>query len=329
MSDILFCGTDISGFYQGAYDHSRSYQTNSLAELEPDILGLQSWYDYVGKIDFNDYGLIWLHLNPRIMFPPWFMFSALVKRMAPDVPVIVKHEWWEKYHSEPIPDIIKKYIRYADYLHTNTAVGRDVLEENFDIPVLYSHIGQPRLDDMMWPKTLPWKEREGIFSIQHTSKDSMIRKFEIGKITGLPMTVINSEPFTDGFRLQELGDAIGANANCYGRTGWVSYMDKMRRCRVALDIDYIGICRMAYECSRVSVPVVGTNLMEYQNMLYPKLVFDPDDVEGMTAKILEIHNGSVPKALNRRASKVRREHWSKEACRERLFQLFEEVGYES
>lgn len=330
MSDILFCDTDSAGFTSNLYERSKNYQASALISLIPDQLGLRDWSEHSPKVDFSKYKLIWLQLNPTTMFPPWYIFPAIIKRIVPDTTMIIEHEYWEKYYRAEMPHIIKKYLKRGDYLSVNSGMGREAVERNFDNPILYYHIGQPVVDEMFYHKPLPWKERNGIFVVNHTNPESlMVGKFEVGAATGLPMTVVNSEPFSDGSRLQALADAIGANATCFGRVNWSTYMDMMRRCRVALEMEYIGICRMAYECAKVSVPVVGTNLAEYRNNLYPKLTCEDDDFEGMVEKVLEVHNSIPPPTpLNRWSKKMIREYWSKETCHKRLMELFEEVGYD-
>lgn len=331
MSNILFADTDTHGFFTtGVYERSKNYQVSSLLRLKPDQFGLQAWGHYKDKVDFDKYNLIWLHLNPRVMAPPWFLFPALIKRKAPDTTLIISHEFFEKYYYKPIPYILKKYFRRADYIHVNTVVAKEIIEDSdMDVPVLYVHIGQPRVDETPWPRPLPWSEREGIFTIKHSNPEStMIRKFEIGKMAGLPMTVINSEPHTDGSRLQALADAIGVDAKCYGRLDWTEYIDKLRRCRVAIDLGYVGISRISYEAAKVRVPVVGSWLLEFRNNLYPKLGYEPDDVEGMAGRVREIHDQSTAQSLNRTSCKMIREYWSQEVCRNRLLELFEEIGYE-
>lgn len=336
MSDILLCTTDGHGFTTEQWHFTQDYQVSSLVALKPDTLGLQAWEQYQ-NMDFSKYKLIWLHLNPRMMNPPWYLFPSLIKKRAPNTTLIIKHEWWEKYYSkqwwekaysESMMEIMKKPLRRADYFHTNTQIGKEILEENFNVPVLYYHLGQPRADYYKYPKSVPWEKREGILAIQHTSRDSMIRKFEIGKITGLPIVAINSVPDTDGTRLASLAEAVGADTTCYGRLSWEDFIRVVSECKVAIELDYVGICRLAYECAKVKVPIIGTNLAEYRNILYPSLTTEPGDVEGIAEKVLELYNGPEPKQLNRKAYDKMRRYWSKEACHRRLLKLFEEVGHE-
>jgi len=150
---------------------------------------------------------------------------------------------------------------------------------------------------------------------------------QIGKEVGVSMTVIDAEPFTDGGRLKALAEAINVDAECYGRLDWTDFMDKIRECRVAIELDYVGICRVAYECAKVNVPMVGTNLAEYRNILFPDLTFEPDDLDGMAQKIKEIYI-KEPRKIIRDGRTMAEEYFSEEACRARLFELFEEIGYE-
>jgi len=327
MSDILFCTTDGWEFQEGIYDFTKNYQVSSLLRLKPDILGLHVWKKYQ-DMDFSKYKLIWLHLNPRVMDPAWFQYPRFLRKKAPDAILFLKHEWWEKYYGEPMAHLLKRYFSYADYVGTNTKLGKEILERNLTLPIIYHHIGQPRIDEMDWPDPLPWEEREGIFVMRHTSRDSMVRKFEVGAETKISMTAIDAEPFTDGRQLKGLADAIGARAECYGRLEWTDFMDKIRRCRVALELDYVGISRVAYECAKVGVPMIGTNLAEYRNIIYPELGFEPEDMDGMMEKVVELHDGPEPKELNRFITRFIGSYWSQEACRERLFKLFEEIEYE-
>lgn len=326
MSDILFCDTDHEGFHTGFYEASKHYQVSALTKIKPDALGLKSWEVLKDQVDFSKYKLIWMHLNPRIMYPPWYLFPRYIKKKAPDAVLILKHEWWEKYYDEPMPYILKKYFGYADYIGVNTIMGKEVAEKNIDVPVVYHHIGEPRVNTS-WPPSLPWSKRGSIFVMRHTSRDSMIRKFEIGKEVGVSMTVIDAEPFTDGGRLKALAEAINVDAECYGRLDWTDFMDKIRECRVAIELDYVGICRVAYECAKVNVPMVGTNLAEYRNILFPDLTFEPDDLDGMAQKIKEIYI-KEPRKIIRDGRTMAEEYFSEEACRARLFELFEEIGYE-
>jgi len=329
LDDVLFCTTDGREFSRGKYDLSKNYQSSALLRLRPDVLGLAGWNRYK-DMDFKQYKLIWLHLNPQLLFPPWYVFPRLLKKASPDSILLLKHEYWERYYDKPMEHILKRYFNQADYIVTNTKIGRDVVEDNLSPPVLYAHIGQPTIDEMPWSSPLSWDERNGVFVLRHTTRDSMIGKLEIGKRTGLHVHLVDSvpPPYGNIDQLKHLADTIGVKATVYGRLDWSDYINVLRRCRVALDTDYVGVCRMAYEAARVSVPVVGTNLAEYRNILYPTLTYRPTDLSGMSEKIMEIHEGSEPKSLNNYASTLIREYWSHKSCKKRLLKLFEKIGYD-
>jgi len=333
-SKILYCHTDGAEFVENQYDIARIYQESALFRTKPDILGLRAWDEHKDKIDFSQYELVWIHLNPTELSVPWYMFISFLRKRCPNAILIGKHEWWEKYYQEEMPEVLIRYMNKCDYIHVNTGMGKQTVETYLSPPPLYYHIGNPMPREYKYPTPLPWDERDGIVTIMHSSHDPMIRKMEMAKRTGLPLTVINSEPFSDG-RLGMLADAVGGDITFHERLEWDEYLDVISRHKIAFDFDYRGICRFAYEAAKVKVPVVGSDLCEYRNLLYPDLTIGPFidqpwSILGpqMVQKIQEIHDGPDPKHLNSYAYQIVRRHWSKKACKARLLEMFDEIGFE-
>lgn len=338
MSDILFCETDMDKFFTGGTaSDMRDYQLSALFRLGPDVLGLRVWDQWKDVIDFSKYKLIWIHLDPRIMIPAWHDFPALIKRKAPNAILVGTHEYnpmlfkgqppfvEEKYFQPNLPHVIKRAIEVFDYWVVPDAPSVRALSKMVETPILYYHIGNPQ-PDKKWYKPLDWNRRKGLVFISHSINLPMVRKFEIAKKADLPVIAISTNPLDEtAASLQHLADAVGVKARCYDRLPWDKYLQTIRRARVGLEIDYIGICRFSYECSKLNIPVVGNELAEYRKLLFPELTFsDPDDMAG-TLKAL--HDGPEPKHLNSYASNFISTYWNEEACDRRMKELLEEVGY--
>jgi len=335
MSDILFCNTDGWEFRRDCLDLTKNYQCSAILRLKPDIMGLRGW-DNFRHIDLSKYGLIYVHLNPAMVWPPWFSFPRLIRKRAPDSIMVVSHEYPDKYFQknspylpdETIPPLINQYFKYGDYFVTPSRSSYKIWSDHLDIPVIHAHIGQPIVDESEWPRPLSWKSRRGIFVMEHTIQTPIVRKFEVVKNCGYSMTAITACPIRTGENLKTLADAVGVRyVRCFSRLPWKDYMNEIRKCRLALELDYVGIHRMAYECAKVGVPVVGTEYEEYRKILYPDLTINSTtEAIAMIESIYEDEGIAV--CLNRTAGEVIREYWSQDACRERLFDFFGEIGYE-
>lgn len=329
MSDILFCSTDLNGFQMDVWDHAMSLQLSSLLRLRPDTFGLQAWYEYKDKIDWDKYKLIWIHLNPRIMNPAWHSFTKKIRHRAPNAIIGIKHEWFERFYYTGLSNFEKKAFESGDFIQVNTKIAYDLLKDKLNTKVILKRIGQPRVDEMIPPEQIPWEEREGIFFLEHSVPIiPNIRKFEYCRELGLPVKIVSTMPVKGAKdRLEQMADNYGVDAEIYNRLPWEEFMKLMGSCRVAIDFEYYGICRMAYEAALMGVPVVGTTNGDYRTILYPNLTVPEEYSPETTALIRQVYNTEeIP--LNMYALKIAREYWSQEACQERLLELFEEVGYE-
>jgi len=329
MSDILFCSTDLTGVPEVLWDHAKSFQFSSLLRLEPDLFGLQSWYEHHDKIDWDKYKLIWIHLNPRVMNPAWHSFTKKIRNKAPNAIIGVKYEWFEMFYYRDMPYLVKRAFESGDFIHVNTQIAYDLLQDKLNIKIIHKKIGQPRVDEMIPPEQIPWEEREGIFFLEHSVPIiPNIRKFEYCNELGLPVKIISTMPVIEAKgRLEQMANTYGVEAEVYNRLPWEDYMSLMGSCKVAIIFEYYGICRMAYEAAFMGVPVVGTKNSDYRTVLYPELTVPEKYLPSTTELIRQVYH-TEQKPLNKFALDTAREYWSQEACKARLLELFEEVGYE-
>ena len=324
MSKLLFCTTDADGFREDIYDISFNYQLNGFLALKPDCYGLQSWEEFIPL--FEGYDLIWVHLNPREMVPYWYDYPRLIKSKAPDVPMIISHEYLLKYYNESLPFMIKSAFEEGDYLQCNNELAKNLFEDLVDVPMLYLHAGQPIIDEAtQWLEPLPWSLRGGVVMIEHSVFTPLVESFEMIQKAGLSATLMTSNHTHDASFWYPYVEAYNIEARCYGRLPYNEYLNKIRECRVGLEYGYVGISRFSYECAKEGVPVVGSNTYEIRNMLYPKLTVSSVK-EG--AKVLKrIHNRKLePKDLNRPAQKLIADYWNMEACIGRVKEALEKIG---
>lgn len=323
MSKLLFCTTDAKDFVEDCYNPSFNYQNNGFLALKPDYYGLQSWEEFVPL--FDQYDLIWLHLNPRKMLPYWYDFPRLIKFKAPDVPMIISHEYLLKYYNEPLPFMIKRALEYGDYLQCNNKIAKELFEELVDVPMLYLHAGQPVSDTTEWLEPLPWSLREGVVLIEHSVFTPLVESFEMIQRAGLSATLMTANHVHDASFWDHYVDAYGVDARCYGRLPHREYLDRIRECRVGLEYGYVGVSRFSFECAREGVPVIGSNIYEYRTMLYPKLTVS--SVKEGARVLKRIHNRKwEPKDLNKPAQKLIAEYWNMETCINRVKEALEGIG---
>jgi len=331
MSDILFCHTDGNQFFPDTCDISKNYQCSGILRLSPDILGLGGLYDH--DIDWEKYKLIYCHLNPTITWPPWYEFPKILKRLAPQAILIVAHEYLDKYtrkNNSLYPDEkltfeIKRGLERADYLVAGTKSSYDTMSELLNIQVIYVNIGQPMVDELEWSDPKPWDERDGVFILDHTIWTPMIRKMEAAKISGLPVKIVTANVVSVEKDLKQLGDAYRVDGEFHGRLEWKDYMEILSSCRVAVEMDYCGISRMAYEAAKVNIPVVGTRDAWYRFLLYPELTIRTSREAGNLLR--KIHDGPEPKSLNSYSRMLIDEYWSQDAVGNRTMKMLYKVGY--
>lgn len=293
-------------------------------KLAPDTYGLQSWYEFRPR--FNAYNFIWLHLDPRIMQPAWYDFPRLIKQEAPNVKLLVSHEYWEKYCNEEMPFIIKNAMKYADYIQVNSRDAYEMLKEQNIGPVLfYCHPTIPVDADFQDP--VSWEERTGVAMIEHTVYTPLVEAFEMIKLSGLNPVCISSNPIHSAEFWDHYFEAFGLEGKGYGRLKYPEYTDILRHCRVGLDYGYTGICRFSYEAALVNVPVVGHNRLEFRNILYPELTVSSIN-EG--ARLLRrCHDDEAySKHLNTYAGELVSGYFSAEAAHKRIVKLLRGIGVE-
>jgi hypothetical protein len=339
MPKILFCETDMSGFREKEADILSNFQLTGLMRNLPDILGLKSWEEYK-NMDFSNYDLIWIHLNPRVMYPAWYDYPKLIRDRAPNTIIVASHEYDPVFFQQDygfidettlrgeISYVLKRAFSYLDYWVSDSKFAWEILSKMLDIPVLYAHISQPQLEERGWLNPLPWNEREGIVTISHSIILPLNRKFHVMKDTQLPSTIITTNKVDKPASLLR-DDALSVLGNssvrCYDTLPWFEYLDIIRHARVAFDMDYTGICRFSYECAKLGVPVVGSSLMEYRTMLYPELTVSK--YEDYVITIKRIYNDELEtQRLNSYANTIIREYWSTKAVEQRTKRLLEKMG---
>ena len=160
LSDILFCYTDGDSFRENIYDSSVNYQNAGFMSLKPDMYGLKMWDEW--QPDWENYEIVFLHLNPLIMNPPWWLFPSLIKRKIGNIPLLLSHEYFDKYVTEPFPEMFRKSFSRADGIIVDTKQSFDLLREKFGEKVIYGHFAKPVGDEMFTVKRKPWEDREGL-----------------------------------------------------------------------------------------------------------------------------------------------------------------------
>jgi hypothetical protein len=328
----------MDSFRVGTIEILSNFQLSGFMRFVPDILGLRSWEQYK-DMDFSKYDLIWIHMNPRIMTPAWYDYPKLIRARAPKAILVGSHEYEPQFYQQDgpfidlsvcrmhIPPVIKKGFDYLDYWVSSNKPSWEFLKDYLTIPVLYAHISEPKVEEEEWLPPLPWEDRNGVFTISHSVVLPMTRKFGIIKDVELSSSIISTNKIDKTLKhLEEMAMAFQiSNIKCYETLPWLEYTDVYRHNKVAFDIDYIGVCRMAHEGAKLGVPTVGTNLMEYRTMLYPELTVNTP--EEMVEKILEVHaDGDKAKHLNNYANMIIREYWSKEAVETRTKKLLSKMG---
>lgn len=324
MSKYLFCSTDLEGFREDCLDDSLNYQNSAFMDIKPDIYGLKDWFEF--KPDFSKYKMIYLHLNPRVMNPEWYAFPRLIRSMCPKANIMVSHEYWEKYCSEPMPYTIKNAMTYASYILVNSKAAYNVLIQNVGSkPIIYAHLCQPTRDEVGWLDPLPWKDRKGVVLIEHSVETNLVKPLEIIRDAGLKAILITSNPSHNKRWWESYVDAYNLDADYYARLSFSDYIDVIRHAKAGIDLGYAGICRFSYECAKVHVPVLGHSKLEYCNIIYPELTINKSvDAVSLLKKVHNVESFSI--ALNRYSDILLREYWSKEACNNRLMKLLRELG---
>ena len=108
-----------------------------------------------------------------------------------------------------------------------------------------------------------------------------------------------------------------------------NYLPTLSPCKVGLHDNYEGGSRFSSESAQLQIPVVGSNNIEALEKCAPDLATDPRDVSRQVDLITRLFYDSKfykeqSKAFYRRVQ----EYYSYEACLERLFEAFNEVGVE-
>lgn len=319
-------------------DWLSNFQLSGLMRLNPDILGLRSWEQYK-NMDFTKYKMIWIHFNPRVMDPPWYEYTKLIKDRAPNAVIVGTHEYDCAFFQgsgafidetnciSKLPYIIKKAFEHLDYYVCENKISWEYMREHLDVPVLYAHIAEPHVKEVTWLPKLPWAQRSGVFTLSHSVILPLARKFAIMKDLKMKSSIVSTNKADRPVRqLQEMAMAFQApNVLCYDTLPWLQYLDVVRNSKVSFDIDYIGISRMSYECAMLGVPTVGTKNMEYRNILYPELTVKTP--EEMVEKVLEVYNDEKKaERLNRYADMIIREYLSEEAVHVRTIKLLKKMG---
>src|SRR4030042_370673 len=110
MPKILYCETDMEKYRKGEADIMSNFQLSGLMRLTPDILGLKSWEEYK-DIDFTQYDLIWMHLNPRVMNPVWYDYPKLIRERAPDSILVGTHEYEPMFFQQDYGFVDERTLR--------------------------------------------------------------------------------------------------------------------------------------------------------------------------------------------------------------------------
>lgn len=310
---------------------SLDYELTALLDTVPDTFGLKSWH-VATHIPWNKYKLIWLHLNPREMIPYWYEYPKMIKRLAPEVPMIISHEYAEKYHDEPIPFVLKEAFNHADFMHVHSAEAICAWQKVLDIPVKNVPIGQPRRDELPWPRALPWNKRDGVVILEHSVPTDMVSMMEALKLVkdgygDFPVTLLTANPTRKKEYWNSYIWGYNLSATGYERLPFDQYMDRIRHAKVAVDFGYVGISRFSYECAKVNVPVIGNENQIYRNMLWPDLTVT--DVGSMSEWIVSLlHDKKLYDVTKRYAQGIVKNYFSKEACMERFKYLLRDIGYE-
>ena len=325
MSNLLFCTTDAHGFREDCLDYSFNYQNSGFLDLKPDYYGLQSWNEFYPT--FSDYDLIWLHLNPRVMHPPWYDYAELIRQVAPDTKIIISHEYLEKYYSEDIPYFLIKCFSYVDFIQMNSKTAYSLFSPIIGREKsLYTNLSVPiRIPETGWGEPLSYEEKEGVVLIEHSVFTPLVKSFEIIRDSGLKAILISSNPSHNKSWWGSYVDSYNIDAEVYGRLLVPAFYNKINSARVALDYGYTGISRFSYECAKHNTPVIGHNRLEFRNKLYPKLTALND--KSALTKLKRVYNDEKYwKHLNSYADNIVNTYWSDEEVNKRVKRMLRRVG---
>jgi hypothetical protein len=306
------------------------YQVSALIEDKPDVFGLDSWNEYKDVVNWDSYDLVWVHLNPRIMEPAWFDYPSLIRKKIGKTPMIVSHEYFEKYYNEKMEWQVELALLNADYISVNTRVAKDIIENSIFRPVIYTSISQPMPDYMAeFPKPLSFMDKYGVVVVDHSvNPEDYDRLFETLSMIKFPITMLTSNHTKDESWCDEYMEKYGIKIKVYPRMEHSKYLDKLNEARVALELGYVGISRMAYECAKVHTPVVGHDKLEFRNILYP--VQTTDDPLRAVQLIHQLHTDETYwLEVCDYADNLLYNFWSKDEVNKRYQKLLRKILNES
>jgi hypothetical protein len=259
------------------------------------------------------------------MIPSWYSFPRLIRDRVGSTTIIISHEYFEKYYDTPMEFLVRNCLTYADYVHVNSWMARDILQDEFN--VLYNNISQPIPDSVhQFPESFPFEEKEGIVTLDNSVNTEYVPLFETLRQSDLPVRILTANHTKKSDWCDNLVDVYGIDATVYERLPWVDYINMINKSRVAVAMGYNGICRFAYESANVHTPVVGHNRLEFRNILYPSSTVD-NSMEG-GEYIKQIYNMENEwKSLNTYADIIVKDYWSIETVNQRLEKLLKKVGY--
>lgn len=339
MSSILFCETDMDGFREKESDIFSNFQLSGLMRKNPDIFGLRSWDKYSDGIEFNKYKIIWIHCNPRVMKPFWYDYPRLIRNKAEKPTIVIDHEYDPYFYQRNVgfvdettcyPKIdfeIKRGFIGADYYYVSLSSSFKYMPQILGFPVIYSRIGEPHVEEKLFLEPIEYDNRDGIVTLSHSVVLPMSRRFDIIKKLGLPATIISTNKNDlPASKLREYGEFYGLKDVTYLDTlPWEKYLEVVRQHKIAFDIDYIGMCRFAYECGKMNVPIVSLKFMEIANILYPELIVK--NSESMVKMIKNVYNNkSYHDKLNKYSSYLFKNYFSRIATEQRTKRFLEKIG---
>jgi len=120
------------------------------------------------------------------------------------------------------------------------------------------------------------------------------------------------------------------NIEAFTRLNRVDYFKELSTCYIGLEDEYVGASRFAAECASIKIPIMGTEYVTGARVANPELVTEPRNINKKVELIKKLMNDEeFYKKQCELAYKNIKEHYSSEACLDRLIAAWKEIGVEN
>lgn len=327
---MLFCDTEFNGWEENRthLDQYTGRPLECLAKYGADFLGLESWFELEGSVDFKAYDLIWVYLGHRYMKPAWYSFPRLIRNYAPDAKIVFTVDYEGLWYGRDLDLRMKLAWEEADFMHTITDFGYKYFTEELSIPVHYGTFGRPYAGGIKsLPRPFAKSRRTGVCFIRHTNVPPIMTQLEVIKKMRMKAIGIDSvpQPFSDGSYLPYMADAFRVKGDFYPRLEFSQYLDVIKKAYVGLD-NHVGPSRFSYEMASLGVPVVHSRFSEYGNSLFPMLTCNHDSIGDMYFKIKSLRKSKrfYQECIDQAAFELKH-YFNVNTCQRRLELFMEKV----